>query len=63
LEDWDLVVRAAKKSPRHHVRDHAMILLAYRHGMRASEVTVTSMQQTDSIAPGSMPLIARIPDR
>jgi hypothetical protein len=26
----DSVVRAAKKSPRHHVRNNAMILLAHR---------------------------------
>jgi integrase len=33
------LLRAAKKSPRYGARNYAMILIAYRHGMRASEVT------------------------
>jgi integrase len=32
------LLRSSKKS-RHAGRNHAMILLAYRHGLRASEVT------------------------
>ena len=32
------LLRAAKKSPRHATRNFAMILIAYRHGLRASEV-------------------------
>ena len=33
------VLRSSKKSPRYGARNHAMILFAYRHGLRASEVT------------------------
>jgi type 1 fimbriae regulatory protein FimB/type 1 fimbriae regulatory protein FimE len=33
------LLRSPKKSPRHGARNRAMILLAYRHGLRASEVT------------------------
>ena len=33
------LLRSAKKSPRYGARNYAMILLAYRHGLRASEVT------------------------
>ncbi len=32
------LLRAAKKSPRYGARNYAMILLAYRHGLCASEV-------------------------
>lgn len=33
------LLRAAKKSPRYGARNYAMILIAYRHGLRASEIT------------------------
>jgi integrase len=33
------LLRSSQKSPRHGARNHAMILIAYRHGLRASEVT------------------------
>ena len=41
------LLRAAKKSPRHGARNHAMILLAYRHGLRASEVTGLRVSDLD----------------
>jgi len=33
------LLRSSKKSPRYGARNYAMILLSYRHGLRASEVT------------------------
>lgn len=42
-----LLLRAAKKSPRYGVRNYAMILLAYRHGLRASEVTGLRLSDLD----------------
>ncbi|CAG1773207.1 Tyrosine recombinase XerD [uncultured bacterium] len=41
------LLRAAKKSPRHGVRNHAMILLAYRHGLRASELVNLRVSDLD----------------
>jgi integrase len=38
---------AAKKSSRYGARNHAMILLAYRHGLRASEVTGLRVSDLD----------------
>lgn len=37
-DEVTLLLRAARKSPRHAMRNYAMILIAYRHGLRASEV-------------------------
>jgi integrase len=42
-----LLLRAAKKSPRHATRNYAMILIAYRHGLRASEVTGLRLSDLD----------------
>jgi site-specific recombinase XerD len=41
------LLRAAKNGPRHAARNHAMILIAYRHGMRASEVTGLRLSDLD----------------
>src|ERR1700675_1971544 len=41
------LLRAAKKSPRHGARNHAMILIAYRHGLRASELVNLRVSDLD----------------
>ena len=41
------LLRAAKKSPRYGARNHAMILLAYRHGLRASELVNLRLSDLD----------------
>src|SRR6266567_4312681 len=41
------LLRAAKKSSRHGARNHAMILIAYRHGLRASEVISLRLSDLD----------------
>src|SRR6266699_13527 len=41
------LLRAAKKSPRYGVRNYAMILLAYRHGLRASELVDLRVSDLD----------------
>jgi site-specific recombinase XerD len=38
---------AAKNRPRHAARNYAMILIAYRHGLRASEVTGLRLSDLD----------------
>jgi site-specific recombinase XerD len=44
------LLRAAKKGPRHRARNHAMILLAYRHGLRASELVALRVTDLDRSA-------------
>jgi len=43
----DQLIAAAKKSPRHGVRNHLMLLLAYRHGLRISEVIGLKVSDID----------------
>ena len=46
------LLRAGKKSPRHGARKHALILIAYRHGLRASELVNLRVSHLD-LAPGT----------
>jgi site-specific recombinase XerD len=41
------LLRSAKKSPRHGARNYAMILLAYRHGLRACELVNLRVSDLD----------------
>jgi site-specific recombinase XerD len=41
------LLRAAKNSPRHAARNHAMILIAYRHGLHASELVNLRLSDLD----------------
>jgi site-specific recombinase XerD len=41
------LLRATRKSPRHAARNQAMILIAYRHGLRASEVVSLRVSDLD----------------
>ena len=43
----DRLIDAAKKQGRHGHRDATMILLAYRHGLRVSELVALRWQQID----------------
>jgi len=43
----DTLMVAAKRSGRHKHRDHTMILMAYRHGLRVSELISLRWQQID----------------
>src|ERR1700693_833272 len=41
------ILRAAKNSLRHGARHHAMILIAYRHGLRATELVNLRVSDLD----------------
>lgn len=46
-QEVDQLIAAAKKSGRHGGRDAAMILIAYRHGLRVSELISLRWSQVD----------------
>lgn len=46
-EEVDLLMDAARKTGRHGHRDSALILLAYRHGLRVSELVNLRWEQVD----------------
>jgi type 1 fimbriae regulatory protein FimB/type 1 fimbriae regulatory protein FimE len=48
--EMDKLIAAAKKVGRHGHRDSLMILLAYRHGLRVSELVTLRWQQIDLTA-------------
>jgi integrase len=43
------MIRAAKKAGRHRVRDEAVILLMFRHGLRTAELVALKWTQIDLI--------------
>lgn len=46
-DEVDQLIAAARKSPRHGVRNSLMILLAYRHGLRISELVDLRLTDID----------------
>ena len=46
-DEVEAMVQAARKSGRHRVRDAAMILLMFRHGLRTAELVALRWQQVD----------------
>lgn len=46
-DEVDLLLKAASKTGRHRQRDRALILLMYRHGLRASEAARLRWHQID----------------
>jgi len=46
-DEVDAMVQAARKSGRHRVRDAAIILMMFRHGLRTAELVALRWQQVD----------------
>jgi integrase len=46
-DEVDAMVQAARKSGRHRVRDAAIIMMMYRHGLRTAELVALRWQQVD----------------
>src|ERR1700727_4004741 len=46
-DEADRVIKAARAEGRQGVRDHALLLVAYRHGLRASEALALQRHQID----------------
>ena len=46
-DEVDAMVQAARKSGRHRVRDAAIILMMFRHGLRTAELVTLRWQQVD----------------
>ncbi len=46
-QEVDLLIKAAKRTGRHRHRDATLILLAYRHGLRVSELVSLRWEQLD----------------
>src|SRR5216683_1481238 len=46
-DEVDTMVQAARKSGRHRVRDAAIILMMFRHGLRTAELVALRWQQVD----------------
>ena len=46
-DEVDAMVQAARQSGRHRVRDAAIILLMFRHGLRTAELVALRWQQVD----------------
>jgi hypothetical protein len=54
-DEVDAMVQAARKSGRHRVRDAAIILMMFRHGLRTAELVALRWQQVDLKAGYSQP--------
>lgn len=49
-QEVDAMLQAAKRSGRHRLRDYTLILMAYRHGLRVSELVSLQWEQIDFVS-------------